>query len=264
MSDDTRPIPKPDGSSLGDGDPDAGGRHSTAFMDTASLVVERPRLRSMLTAALLRTAMILGLGGGIAALLSGGYLLFLVGVRHALAAGYNLPFDGAGLVADTHAGARLSLHWSMLVSTLYGFASFLWYKIEAGRVFGPWISGALFFFVPGVLLGVKVFWPATEEMPIAVDHLIRYYSFAWYAIIFVVAAWVWQKDRKRRKAFVAWVFLVLLCYLPYGYVLFIGEQTFIQNYLGELTSDITAFMQRFLGDMQLALWAVIPLRGLDP
>ena len=57
--------------------------------------------------------------------------------------------------------------------------------------------------------------------------------------------------------------VLILCYLPYGYVLFIGEQTFLNSYFEGFTSDLTIFFKRFLGDAQLLLWAIIPLRAAD-
>ncbi|MGE0431857.1 MAG: hypothetical protein AB7S36_06330, partial [Planctomycetota bacterium] len=148
------------------------------------------------------------------------------------------------------------VYYCMMGSTLYGFASFLGYKLSAAKVIGSTMSWLLFFIVPVLLILAKVFQKQIAEysgvaIPQVVVEVATYYSFFWYVVIFLIAAYNYRTDVNEQAShtLTRWALLGILCYIPYGYVLFVGETEFFGPYL-----------KQYLGDASLIIWTLLPIR----
>lgn len=223
-------------------------------------IVERPKITSPVVGTVLWLLMIAGL------------LAFVVGLTVLVVLAVCYGIIGAGeanpgavpeWLIERVRGALPSLHtvayYAMLGSTLYGFASFLWFKYESAYWFGPWASYSLFLGVPMVLLAMKHFEPQLAawvalpggELPAWVAYIAKYYSFGWYLLLVSLAATAYRTEAHERIGHALtrmWV-LALLCYVPYGYVLFVGESQLLD-----------AALTTYVGDLQLILWVLLPLR----
>ena len=225
------------------------------LMSAASIVItERPKLESRSVGWILWILMIMGLLSFVA----GMTLIAAVGVCQVLILlAHNQvvpPYfgDAAGISAQLW----IFIYYTMLGSALYGFASFLWYKLAAAKVIGNTLSWVLFFIVPILLILSKVFKTQIEAgtgvvIPVEVMMIATYYSFFWYLVIFLIASYNYRTDVNERAAhtLTRWSLLAILCYIPYGYVLFVGETTVFGPYI-----------KQYLGDASLIIWTLLPIR----
>lgn len=223
-------------------------------------ISERPKVTSPFVGGLLFFLMVVGL----VAFVAGIAVLAVYGAAHLLLqiAERNPGSFPSWLLDQTSVmipQLRGVLLYCMIGSALYGLASFLWFKFETHRWFGTTLSYLLFLIVPALLLAAKHFepqlvvWMSLESghLPDPLLAVARYYSLGWYALLVLLAVVRYRSEANERmsRAFTRFWLLALLCYLPYGYVLFVGESAF----LGSIFTN-------YVGDIQLILWALMPLR----
>jgi len=226
---------------------------TSAYRKTMTIVFEKPEVKPRIFAYILKLLMLIGVAGIIASALSALFYLGCEGLSFLLRKGVFADYFDAEKIAQYQKIALDFLYFAMLASILYGFASFIWYKITAYRIFGRVGAFILFLLIPIGLIILK-WYSETLALPKWINFAARYYSLMWYALIFFLGTLlpVREKTKIPVNPFARFTILLFLCYLPYAYVLLVGEQIFI--------ADVFRGHFSYFLDAQLIVFALLPLR----
>ena len=229
----------------------------TSFKRTMTIVFGRPEVKPRIVALILKLLMILGVIGIICSALSALYYAGCGGLQLLLNEGVFEDYIDYDKIEILQFYGLTALYYSMLASVLYGFASFLWFKLSAARIFGKLPAFIFFLFIPVVLIVLTLLhkWYQIEIGPVEyIEAVSKYYPFVWFVLIFLIGTVFPMREKTRMpiNPFARYSVLVLLCYLPYAYVLFLGEQVFL--------ADVMSGYFGYFLNAQLIVFALLPIR----